>query len=67
MGMEDKMTVITEEVINNHIIEKVDTFNYLGYTITVTNNRDLEITESGSELLYDWRFAADQFILATSP
>jgi hypothetical protein len=25
------------------------------------------LSESGSELLYDWRFAANQFVLATSP
>jgi hypothetical protein len=30
-------------VINNNISDQVNNFNYLGYTITVTNNRDLEI------------------------
>jgi hypothetical protein len=27
---------------NSHIIKQVNNFNYLGYTVTVTNNRDLE-------------------------
>jgi hypothetical protein len=30
-------------VINNHIVEQVNGFNYLGYKSTVTNNGDLEI------------------------
>jgi hypothetical protein len=28
---------------NNHIIEQVNSFNYLGYAIAVTNNKDLEM------------------------
>jgi hypothetical protein len=35
--------VRTKLVINYHIIEQVNICNYLGYTITLTNNRDLEI------------------------
>jgi hypothetical protein len=30
-------------VINNNIIEEVNSFDYLGYAITVSNDRDLEI------------------------
>jgi hypothetical protein len=30
-------------VINNNIIEQVNSFNYLEYTITASNNTDLEI------------------------
>jgi hypothetical protein len=29
--------------VNNYIIERVNIFNYLGHTITVTNSRDSEI------------------------
>jgi hypothetical protein len=29
-------------MINNPRIEQVNSFNYLGYTVTVTNNRGLE-------------------------
>jgi hypothetical protein len=39
MAVKGKMNVRTKIVINDHIIEPVNTFNYLGYTITVTNNR----------------------------
>jgi hypothetical protein len=35
--------VRTKILKNNHIIEQVNSFNYLGYAVTVTNNRDLEI------------------------
>jgi hypothetical protein len=38
MTMEGKITVRTKTVINNQIIEQVNSFNYAGYTITVTNN-----------------------------
>jgi hypothetical protein len=37
------MNVESKVVINNNIIEQVNSFNYLGFTITVSNNRDLEI------------------------
>jgi hypothetical protein len=33
----------TKTVINNNIIEQANNFNYLGYTITASNNRYLEI------------------------
>jgi hypothetical protein len=33
----------TKRVINNNIIEQVNSFNYLEYTITVTKSRYLEI------------------------
>jgi hypothetical protein len=35
--------VRTKIMINNNIIKQVSTFNYLGYTIAVRNNRGLEI------------------------
>jgi hypothetical protein len=38
MTMEGKMSVRIKILINDHITEKVNSFNYLGYTITVTNN-----------------------------
>jgi hypothetical protein len=41
--MKREMNVRTRTVINNNIIEHINSFNYLGYTITVTNNRHLEI------------------------
>jgi hypothetical protein len=37
------MNARTEIVINNNTIEQVNSFNYFGYTITVTYNRGLEI------------------------
>jgi hypothetical protein len=37
------MSVRTKTVINNNIIEKVNSFNYLQYTITTSKGRDLEI------------------------
>jgi hypothetical protein len=43
MAMKGEMNVRTKIVINNHIIEQAGSFNYLRYTITVTNSRDLEI------------------------
>jgi hypothetical protein len=46
MAMKGKTNVRTKIVINNHIIELLNNFNYLGYTITVTNHRDLEIKMS---------------------
>jgi hypothetical protein len=36
MVMKGNMTVRTKTVTNNHIIEQVHSFNYLGYTIIVT-------------------------------
>jgi hypothetical protein len=43
MAMKGKMNARTKIAINNRVIEQVNSFNYLGYTITITNNRDLEI------------------------
>jgi hypothetical protein len=40
--MKAKMSVRTKTVINNNIIEKVNSFNYIGYTITVINKKDLK-------------------------
>jgi hypothetical protein len=37
------MKVRTKIVINNNIIKEVNSFNYLEYTIRVSDNRDLEI------------------------
>jgi stalled ribosome rescue protein Dom34 len=33
-------------LINDHITEKVNSFNYLRCTITVTNNTDIEIKKN---------------------
>jgi hypothetical protein len=41
--MEGMVNVRTKIVINNQIIEKVNSFNYLEDIVTVTNNRYLEI------------------------
>jgi hypothetical protein len=41
-AMKGKIKVRTKIVIKN-ILEKVNSFNYLGHTITVCNNTDLEI------------------------
>ena len=38
MTIKGKMTVRTKIVINNHVTEQVNSFNYLEHT--VTNNRD---------------------------
>jgi hypothetical protein len=43
MATNGKTNERTKTVINNNIIEQVNSFNYLGYTITVTNNIDLEM------------------------
>jgi hypothetical protein len=45
MAMKGKVNVRTKIVINNDIIEQANRFDYLRYTIRVTNkkNRDLEI------------------------
>jgi hypothetical protein len=43
VAVKGKMNVRTKVMINNHIIEQINGFNYLAYTIPVTNNRDLEI------------------------
>jgi hypothetical protein len=43
MVMKRMMKMRTKTVINNNIIEHVNSFNYLEYTIRVSNNRDLEI------------------------
>jgi hypothetical protein len=40
--MKGKMDVATK-YSDSHIIEQVKIFNDLGYTITVRNNRDLEV------------------------
>jgi hypothetical protein len=42
MALKGKVNVRSKIVLNNHIIEQVNSFNYLGYTIAVTNNKDLE-------------------------
>jgi hypothetical protein len=33
-------------IVENHIIEQVNSSNYLGYSITETNDKDLEIKMS---------------------
>jgi hypothetical protein len=43
LAMKANMTVIAKAMIKNHVIEQVYSFNYLGSTIAVTNDRDLEI------------------------
>jgi hypothetical protein len=43
MAMKGNTNVRTKIVINNNINERANSFNYLGYTIIVTNNTDLEI------------------------
>jgi hypothetical protein len=43
MALKEKLNVRSVIVLNNHIIEQVNSFNYLGYVIGVTNNNDLEI------------------------
>jgi acetylglutamate synthase len=47
MAMKGKMNVRSNTVINNNIIERTNCFNYLEYTITVLNRRDLEIKMNG--------------------
>jgi hypothetical protein len=41
--MKGKRNVRTKIVINNHITEQANSFNYLDYTTTVTSTRDFEI------------------------
>jgi hypothetical protein len=41
-----KVNLRTKILINNKTIEQANNFNYLGHTITETNNRDLGITMS---------------------
>jgi hypothetical protein len=43
MATKEKMNVRTKIVMSNNIIKKVNSFNYLEYTITASNNSDLEI------------------------
>jgi hypothetical protein len=43
MVMRGKRNTRTKILISNHITEKVNSFNYFGYTITVTSTRDFEI------------------------
>jgi hypothetical protein len=43
MAVKVKMNVRTKIRINNNIPDLANSFNCSGYTITVTNNRDLEI------------------------
>lgn len=38
-----KMNVRTKTAKNNNIIAQINIFNYLGYTITVSSNRNLEM------------------------
>jgi hypothetical protein len=42
MAMKGKTNVRAKILVNNHMFEQVIGFNCLGYTITVSNNRDLE-------------------------
>jgi hypothetical protein len=42
MAMKGKMNVRTKIAINN-TTDQVNSFNYLGYTLTASNNRDLGI------------------------
>jgi hypothetical protein len=41
--MKRKMNVRNKIVINNYIIEEINSSNYLLYSITATNNTNLEI------------------------
>jgi hypothetical protein len=43
MAVKVKMNVRTKIVINNNITDQANSFNCLRHTVTVTNNRDLEI------------------------
>jgi hypothetical protein len=43
MALKGKMNVRTKTIINNDITKHVNSFNYLGYIITATKNRNLEI------------------------
>jgi hypothetical protein len=43
MSVKGKTNMRTKIMINNYIIEKVNSSDYIGYRITVSNNRDLEI------------------------
>jgi ABC-type cobalamin transport system ATPase subunit len=43
MAVKGKINVITKIAINNHVSELVNSFNYLGYAITVMSSRDLKI------------------------
>jgi hypothetical protein len=47
MAVKGNRNVRTKIVINNHIAEQVNSYNYLGYAFMVTNNRDLEIQLNG--------------------
>jgi hypothetical protein len=42
MALKGKVNVRLKVVLNNNVIEQVNSLNYLGYTVAVTNNRDLE-------------------------
>jgi hypothetical protein len=43
MVLKGKVNMRPKIVLNNHTIEEVNSFNYLGYTIAITSNKDLEI------------------------
>jgi hypothetical protein len=43
MAVKGKMNVRSKIVINSNIMEQLNSFNYVRYTITVSNSRDLEI------------------------
>jgi hypothetical protein len=45
IAMKGKMNIRTKTVINNHVIEQINSCNYVGYTFTVSNNRYLEINK----------------------
>jgi hypothetical protein len=46
MAMKRKMDVRIKTVLCNHIIEPVDSFNYLVYVVAAMNNRDLRVLSS---------------------
>jgi hypothetical protein len=43
IAVKRKMNMRIKIMINSNINEEISSFNNLGYKITVTNNRDLEI------------------------
>jgi hypothetical protein len=43
--MKGYMSVRIKIIINDHMIEQVNSFNYSGYTITVTNCRDFRFDQ----------------------
>jgi hypothetical protein len=41
MALKGKVNVRSKIVLNHHIIEQVNSLDYLGFSIAVTNNEDL--------------------------